>query len=158
MRVALIEDEPNKSDRLVKVLLSMLNGASWVIESFTNVRDAAIAARSAAYDLYILDVALPTFAKAGMEGAAGKAQQSGGGMEVVRTLHRYSKRARIVIVTQYIDIPLNAGPVPLMRAGREIEKSYDVRVFDVIQYSEIDSGWEARFKSAVERAVEDISA
>ncbi|MBL1435579.1 MAG: hypothetical protein COB08_005200 [Rhodobacteraceae bacterium] len=141
--IALVEDELHKRHRIRGVLDSVYSDVVDVhLAPLLSVREAVLSIRKNDFDLVILDVALPTFPEKGMVGSGGKAQQPGGGLEIIRSLSRIGKKPKIVILTQYLDIPFDGGGIKLNQASKILSRKYEQDIVASIQYTEAEKNWE----------------
>lgn len=155
--IALIEDEEHKANALLQILTVDCGACREDILVYGDVRSAVLAMRAKEFSLVLLDMALPTFPKEDMQGSMGKAQQPGGGLEVIRTLSRRGRSPATIIITQFDDVPLNEGPVPLSQVSNKIWQEYKQRVVAAIQYSEDKRLWKNDLVQAARKVIESPS-
>lgn len=142
MKVLLIEDEEHKANDLIRLLLARGVSPSDLTRAI-GVRQAVLQATESAYDLVVVDMALPTFSSAGDSG--GGTAQAVGGIEVLRALSNSSVSTKIIIVTQYPDIIVGGNRVRLHQAARVLSTKYRQEVLGAVLYSYKTPEWEAAF-------------
>lgn len=152
--IALVEDEEHKASTLLHILTIDCGVSRDDIFVYGDVRSAVLAVRATEFKLILLDMALPTFPKKDMQGSMGKAQQPGGGLEVIRTLSRLGRSPATIIITQFDDVPLSEGPVPLWQVSSKLWQHYKQHVVAAIQYSEDLRLWKSDLVEAVRKLVE----
>lgn len=146
-KVLLVEDEEHKTNDLLR-RLDASGFAQPVI--VTGVRDAVLAVMQKRFDLIVLDMALPTFAKDEAMSAGGVAQ-SMGGIEVLRALKSCGSKASLIIVTQYPEVLINGERIRLSSLTRLLATRYDQNVVGSILYSFKAPEWEAKFDNLLGR-------
>lgn len=146
-RTLLVEDEEHKTTDL----LSRLGAAGFsnpVVAS--GVRDAVLAVMNQKFDLVILDMALPTFAKGDVGGVGGVAQ-SMGGIEVLRALKSSGSKVKMIVVTQYPEILINGVKIKLHALPRILKERYNQDLLGSILYSFKTPEWEDKFDKLLGR-------
>ncbi|MER8406825.1 hypothetical protein [Mesorhizobium sp. M0768] len=143
----LVEDEEHKTNDLLRRLEVAGFGKPTVA---TGVRDAVLAVMQRPFDLIVLDMALPTFAK-GEVASAGGVAQSMGGIEILRALKSSGAKANLIIVTQYPEILINGEKIRLSALPRLLTARYGQNVLGSILYSFKTPEWEKSFDAALWR-------
>ncbi|WP_027567561.1 response regulator [Bradyrhizobium sp. URHA0013] len=143
MKVLLIEDEEHKAEDLTRRLLKTGLAASELTRAI-GVRQAVLEVMKGAYDLIIVDMALPTFSSTGDDGSGGGGQAVGG-IEILRALSSTKVSTKVIIVTQYPDIIVGGERVRLHQAARVLSAKYRQEVLGAVLYSYKTPEWEAAF-------------
>ncbi|MGN6142121.1 MAG: hypothetical protein ACTHOP_00875 [Mesorhizobium sp.] len=144
MRVLVVEDEEHKSNDLI----AQLNKNGVDIQTITlanSVREAVLAVTQDAYDLIVLDMALPTFSKGAETDQVGGLAQSSGGIEVLRTLQASGVQAKIIIVTQYPEIIINGASAKQTQVAGIVSRRYGQIVLGTVIYSFNTPEWGRNF-------------
>lgn len=152
MKVLLVEDEEHKANDLILRLEKAGIGKSSLTVA-SSVKDAVLAVTEVKFDLIVLDMALPTFSKANAKDRSGGIAQSGGGIEVLRTLNSAGISAKIVIVTQYPEIVINGESTKPGQVAKLISKRYNQSVIGTIIYSYNTPEWEQHFDKLMENLI-----
>jgi len=144
MNVLLVEDEEHKTkdlcDRLTRHGIKPDQ-----LEIVTSVRDAVLTVNRRSFDLVVLDMALPTFSKAGSEDVGGGLAQSVGGVEVLRALKAAGQTSKIIVVTQYPEIIISGQRVKLSSIGKFVSSKYKQSVTGAVLYAYNTPEWGAHF-------------
>ena len=146
--VLLIEDEAHKRDELAEYLEEFV-GPDMSLDVVDSVRDAVICVSKKNFELIILDMALPTFTTDGGK-VDGGLDQSLGGVEVLRTLRSLSKKANVIIVTQYPDITLDGKRVRLKAAQSALARKYGQKIIGAVLYKYKSSMNRSKLKSVLD--------
>ena len=118
----------------------------------TVVRSVASAVRAVvdgAFDLIMLDIALPTFEK--QTGAASGSSQPQGGVEVLRALNYAKSTSRIIIISQYPGIEIDGVFVSLSASVQALNDRYDIDVVGSVAYDFEDNAWINEFKNIMSK-------
>ena len=140
MHVLLVEDDVHKSDDIERTFFE-----NDIVHIARSVKEAVCAVEERAYDLIVLDMALPTFRK--QVKSAGGTTQASGGVEVIRAIRRAQVESVVVIVSQYPDLEIDGKYLSLERSSEFLYKRYGVNVVGAVRYDYDDKGWVERFES-----------
>lgn len=143
----LVEDEEHKANDLLRRLQDV-GYASSEITVASSVREAVLAVGSSAFELLILDMALPTFTK-GPGSKSGGVAQSVGGVEVLRALSSINASCNIIIVTQYPEITMNGKKIKLKEISATVGTKYNQNIKGVVLYSIDSPKWGKEFDRLV---------
>jgi len=147
LQVLLVEDEEHKIRDLQPRLARLPEHGLTVARS---VRDAVLAVFERRFDLAILDMALPTFAKIKSAESGGVAQAAGG-VEVLRALQEAGQTAQVIVVTQYPDIFISGRQIKLHMIKKTLEQRYQQKILGVVLYSYDSEDWSGAFDSCLGR-------
>lgn len=144
-RVLMVEDDPFKEERLREALLNV--HSTCAITVARTVQHAIGLLGGSAYDLIVLDMALPSHES--RPGGAPAVSQPSGGVEILIELSSEGRGERVVIVTQYPDIEFDDKFYPLARFPSAFAKKAKVNLRSVIRFSMRGTDWRAHFEEAI---------
>ena len=135
--VLLVEDDSFKSDEIKTLLLSV--SPSTQINLATSVSAAIGAIKDSSFDLVVLDMALPSHTASA--GAGAPLSLLTGGLEVLFELQSLGRKDPCFVVTQYPEIEICGTFYPLSEASEAIERCFEIRVLDCIEYNDANARW-----------------
>lgn len=142
-RVLMIEDDTFKAEDLGREI-----SEGHEVTVVASVRDAVVTVLRDAFDVVVLDMALPTFT-ADAASASGSAQPQGG-VEVLRALRTAGRDTPVIIVSQYPDLEVEGKFHALAEAPKVLSDRYDIRVVGAVIYDFRDRAWAHAFQSLLE--------
>ncbi|WP_025109240.1 response regulator transcription factor [Pseudomonas sp. H1h] len=131
MNILLVEDEVHKRDEINGCVNEVFGFLPDIVDS---VSSAVLKVKAVNYDLIILDIALSTFGENSDDKKKGH-DQAQGGVEVLRALKAYRKKANILIVTQYPDFFIGGVKVKLKNSIDVIRVKYSQNVIGAVLYT-----------------------
>jgi CheY-like chemotaxis protein len=131
MRVLLVEDEKHKRDELIQCVKDVFKCEPKIVDS---VNDAVLTVKEIDFDIIILDMALSTFGEGSEDNKKGH-DQAQGGIEVLRALKSFKKRAKVMIVTQYPDFYIGGVKVKLQNSTKIVEEKYNQIMIGAVLYA-----------------------
>ena len=137
--VLIVEDDKFKADDLSREIAS-----GFSITVVASVRDAVIKVLGEAFDVVVLDMALPTFT-ADAASASGTAQPQGG-VEVIRALKSVKTDTPVIIVSQYPDLEIDGKFHSLLGAPKVLSERYSIRVVGAVVYDFQNRAWSDVFR------------
>jgi CheY-like chemotaxis protein len=146
MLILLIEDDNYKQEQIEEAIRDIIPDAT--IDVGRSVQQAVSMVNSCAYNLIVLDIALPSH-----ESKAGGAQpisQPSGGVEVLLELSYANRNEKVIIVTQYPEIEYDGRLYPLNKVSEVFSKSLSVKIADVIHFSAKTTNWKPRFQEVLQ--------
>lgn len=152
MKVLLVEDEEHKARELRSRLLNR-GIPPENLSTATGVSEAVLSVIRVNFDLVVLDIALPTFPKGGIDQSGGGVAQSLGGIEILRALKRIRRKTKVIIVTQYPDVVLSGETIKIGQMAKFLSKRYEQSVLGATLYSFSQSEWQEQFDGFLTRAI-----
>lgn len=132
MKILLVEDELHKREELTECIDEFFAGQAQIVH-VESVHAAYWEVSTTAYDLILLDMALPTLSSG--EDIAGRGHdQALGGVEVLRTLKAQKSQAKVIIITQYPDIIVGGKRLKLNDASKILSSRYGQQVVGAVLY------------------------
>jgi CheY-like chemotaxis protein len=139
-RVLLVEDDQFKQELIEDELRKARPLAR--IDVARSVQQAVQMIRSQAFDLVILDIALPSHAS--RPGGSQPISQPSGGVEVLLELGYERRRDKVVIVTQYPEVEYDGRFYPLSKVGRVLGPLIEANIVDAVYFAPQDAQWRER--------------
>lgn len=137
MKLLLVEDDDPKRRNILAELAKILPGTT-IVEA-RSVNAALSRLRSDTYDLALLDISLPSFDVG--PGEPGGRPQGFGGIEVLRSMDRYTLDVPVIVITAYEAFPSAGKQINLNTLNAELLKAHP-RIFrGLIFYNSVFSTW-----------------
>lgn len=140
LNVLIIEDDSFKMDTLVALVRSDIINTN--VRCVADVATAVAAVDQAAFDLIILDMALPSHPA--ILGGGSPMSLLTGGLEILLELSSLQRHDNCIIVTQYPEIEIAGKFFPVDCAAKAIMEYFSCEVIACLQYSEDSSEWKKR--------------
>jgi CheY-like chemotaxis protein len=140
MRVLLVEDDPDKAQRLLEFLHEQLQGSK--IDSVSSVHSAlkALCDRSIAYDLAILDMSMPNYDVSTAEPTGG-APENFGGRELLAQMKLRKRTVPSVVVTMFDLFGDGSGRVSLADLDSSLADRYGDFYLGYVSYDQAQESW-----------------
>ena len=138
--ILLIEDDLFKQE-LIEDLLTT-NASVAEISVARSVQQAVARLGEQAYDLVILDMALPSHES--KPGGAQPISQLSGGIEILLQLSFEARSDPVIILTQYPEIEFDGSFFPLAKARRAIGSKLHANILDIIHFNAADHAWTSK--------------
>lgn len=132
MKILLVEDELHKREELTECIEEFFSGEAQIVH-VDSVHGAYWEVSTTAYDLILLDMALPTLSS-GEDVASRSHDQALGGVEVLRALKPQNGETKVIIITQYPDILVGGKRIKLNEASKVLSARYGQRVIGSVLY------------------------
>lgn len=140
--VLLVEDDAFKQKELEQALLGWMRGAE--IRVARSVRHALSLLGERAYDLIVLDMALPSHET--RPAAAQPMSQPSGGLELLLELAYEGRRDPVIIVTQYPEIEFDGRLYALVQFARAFARKASANLRAAVYFNVLDGGWRTELR------------
>lgn len=145
LAVLLVEDDAFKQKELEGALLELMPGAE--VRVGRSVRQALSFLGERAYDLIVLDMALPSHEV--QPAAAQPMSQPSGGVELLLELSYDERADPVIIVTQYPEIEFDGRLYALPQFARAFGKTASANLRGAIYFNLLDGGWRTELRRLV---------
>ncbi len=137
MKLLLVEDDDPKRRNILAALEKILPGVS-IVEA-RSVNAAIYRLRNSSFDLALLDISLPSFDVG--PGEPGGRPQGFGGIEVLRSMDRYTLEVPVIVITAYEAFPSAGKQIDLNTLSADLLKAHP-RIFrGLIFYNSVFTTW-----------------
>ena len=143
--VLLVEDDAFKQKELESVLLELMPGAQ--VRVGRSVRQALSFLDERAYDLIVLDMALPSHEV--RPAAAQPMSQPSGGVELLLELSYEERADPVIIVTQYPEIEFDGRLYALSQFARAFGRKASANLRGAVYFNVLDSSWRTELRRLV---------
>lgn len=143
--VLLVEDDAFKQRELEGALLELMPGVE--VSVGRSVRQSLSLLAERAYDLIVLDMALPSHEV--RPAAAQPMSQPSGGVELLLELSYEERRDPVIIMTQHPEIEFDGRLYTLSQFARAFGKKASANLLGSIYFNVLDSGWRTELRRLV---------
>jgi len=133
----IVEDDEFKLGEISKILSDDFPKST--IVQVGSVQQAIAALENEAFDLVVLDIALPSHEIA--KGGGTPTSMPSGGIEVLMELAFYNREDLVVIMTQYPEVELDRILVPLSKLGEKVRSMVSINLLDVVLFDKVERDW-----------------
>jgi CheY-like chemotaxis protein len=145
LKLLLVEDEDPKRRNILTELAKILPSAT-IVEA-RSVNAALYRLRNDTYDLALLDISLPSFDVG--PGEPGGRPQGFGGIEVLRSMDRYTLDVPVIVITAYEAFPSAGKQINLDTLNAELLKAHP-RIFrGLVFYNSVFSTWSDNLRKLI---------
>lgn len=143
--ILLVEDDAFKQKELEGALLELIPDAD--VRVGRSVQQAVTLLGERAYDLIVLDMALPSHEV--RPAAAQPMSQPSGGVELLLELSYEQRGDPVIIVTQYPEIEFDGRLFALSQFARAFGKKASANLRGAVYFNVLDGGWQAELRRLV---------
>lgn len=154
IEILIIEDNPYKRDKIVKLLKSELSVNITLASSFTSGWQKLV---KNIYHFVCLDMSLPTFDQDEING--GGDFRAFGGKELARKIKRRKISSKYVVITQYKNFSDENSSSTFDLLKKEMKSEYADNCLDVIFYSNKQNEWMSQLLNLIkDHSIENTSS
>jgi len=148
MRVLLVEDDPDKAQRLKEFVREEWAGAQ--IDAATSVHSAlkAICDPGRSYDLALLDMSMPNYDVSASEPSGG-APENFGGRELLAQMKLRKRTVPSVVVTMFDGFGDGAGRVSLSDLDTMLADRYGGFYLGYVYYDQAQESWKNSLREMI---------
>lgn len=149
MKVLVVDDAESKVSAISEILAEyhLELDVAWSINSAKKL------IREKNYDLFILDMNLPTFDING-DGGSGRIVASGG-LELLRYASRYSQNWLSILFTQYDSIEIDGKIKTILDISNEIYELYKEKFVGYVRYTTDSEDWRSKIVSILKEVLNE---
>ena len=138
MKILIIEDDPNKADKLLDFLKENYSSSQVSLRKSYQSGIKEIFESESEFDLILLDMSIPTYDQD--QGNFSGKPRNFGGRDILKEMKRYNLFSKVIVVTQYNEF--DGGSLSIKNLDNELSIKYSNLYQGYIYYKSGQSNWE----------------